>query len=107
MRLARPVPGSTGGRKTHSGRMGTTAAPGFFSFETVGRRAAQAVKIISFSSRYGLRLALGSDRRSLGSPVNNRDKRPSARIATLHCVTVVTRDSQESKPKSCPLLLMI
>jgi hypothetical protein len=29
--------------------------------------------------------------------VNSRHKPPNPRFATLHCVTVITRDSQESK----------
>ena len=28
--------------------------------------------------------------------MNNRDKPPLARVATLHCVTLITRDSQEA-----------
>jgi hypothetical protein len=29
--------------------------------------------------------------------VNNRDNGPNPRVATLHCVTVITRDSQKGK----------
>jgi hypothetical protein len=30
------------------------------------------------------------------SPVNNRDKRPDPRVATLHCATVITRARGEA-----------
>lgn len=41
--------------------------------------------------RYGLRRCSEGP----NSPVNNRDKGPSPRVATLHCATVKAPDSQE------------